>query len=106
MSVSANPALAVMLLIVAAELPLLLSVMVCAALAIFTVWLLNIRLEGTSEMVGNWPVPVKLTVCGLLGALSVMVRLAVCVPPAEGVKVTLTVQFAPAAKLSGHVVVV
>jgi hypothetical protein len=38
---------------------------------------------------GPVPVPVNLTVCGLLDALPVAVSVAVRVPPAEGVNVTL-----------------
>jgi hypothetical protein len=38
------------------------------------------------------PVPVKVTDCGLLGALSVILIEAVRLPEAEGVKVTLIVQ--------------
>ena len=43
------------------------------------------------------PVPVRLTVWGLAGALSAIVTEAVRLPLAEGVKVTLIVQVAPAA---------
>ena len=42
------------------------------------------------------PVPVRLTVCGLPVALSVIVTAAVRAPLAAGVNVTLIVQFAPA----------
>jgi hypothetical protein len=41
---------------------------------------------------GGIPVPVKLTVCGLLGAMSVKFSEALRLPPADGVNVTLTVQ--------------
>jgi hypothetical protein len=44
------------------------------------------------ETVEAAPVPVKLTVCGLVLALSVRVSVPVRVPDAEGVKVTLIVQ--------------
>lgn len=40
--------------------------------------------------------PVRLTVCGLPGASSVIVTAAVRVPGALGAKVTLIVQLAPA----------
>ena len=46
---------------------------------------------------GAVPVPERLTVWGLLAALSVMVREATRPPLAAGVKVTLMVQLAPAA---------
>ena len=42
------------------------------------------------------PVPLRLTVCGLPVALSVLVRVPVRFPVAVGVKVTLIVQLAPA----------
>ena len=42
------------------------------------------------------PLPVRLTVCGLLVALSVTVSVPVNVPVAVGLKVTEIVQFFPA----------
>jgi len=56
-------------------------------------------------MVKSSPVPVRFTVCGLPAALSAIVIVPVQVPPAEGVKVTVTVQFAPAATLAPQVLV-
>jgi hypothetical protein len=50
-------------------------------------------------------VPVRLTDCGLPEALSVIVKLAVRLPAAVGVNVTLMVQFAPAATLEPQVLV-
>ena len=49
-------------------------------------------------------VPLRLTLCGLPAALSVTAKLAVLVPPAVGLKLTLTAQLAPAARLGPHVV--
>lgn len=43
------------------------------------------------------PLPVRLTVCGLLKALSVKISAPVTAPVAVGVKVTLTEQVPPAA---------
>ena len=43
------------------------------------------------------PEPLRVTVCGLPGALSVMVNVPGWLPVAVGVKVTLIVQFPPAA---------
>ena len=51
------------------------------------------------------PVPLRLTVLGLLGALLVIVTAPVRVPVAVGVKVTLIVQSAPAASVVPQVVV-
>ncbi len=45
------------------------------------------------------PVPVRVTVCGLVESPSVMTRLAVSTAATEGVKTTLIVQEAPAAML-------
>jgi hypothetical protein len=50
------------------------------------------RVEGKTETVGTTAVPVKVTVCGLLLALSVMFTVPVRVPDAWGVNVTLIVQ--------------
>jgi hypothetical protein len=45
------------------------------------------------------PVPDKLTVCGLPGALSVMLTAPLRLPPAVGLNVTLIAHLAPAPKL-------
>ena len=76
-----------------------------------TTWLLKLRLLGVRLTAGAGalaPLPLSATVCGLPLALSVMLTLALRVPVAEGVKVTLMVQEAPAATvlgLMGHVLV-
>lgn len=44
-----------------------------------------------------------MTVCGLLPALSVSLRLAVCVPVLVGAKVTLRTQLAPGFSVAGAV---
>ena len=51
------------------------------------------------------PIPVKIITCGLPEALSVMVTEALRLPLDVGSKVTLIVQFAPAATLAPHVLV-
>ena len=51
------------------------------------------------------PVPDSATVCGLLGSLSVTLRVAVAAPVTVGVKVTLMPQFAPTASVAPQVVV-
>ena len=63
----------------------------------------KLTLAGTVKVVA--PVPVRLIVCGLPAALSVIAREAVREPVAEGVKVTLIVQLAPAATLVPQVFV-
>src|SRR5947208_2305740 len=50
---------------------------------------------------GLVPFPVRLTVCGLPPALSVMVKVPVRAPATVGVNVTLIMQFAPAASVVG-----
>jgi hypothetical protein len=55
----------------------------------------NVRLVGETEALE--PVPVKVTVCGLSLALSVMVTVPLAEPAAVGVKVTLIVQAVPSA---------
>jgi hypothetical protein len=56
------------------------------------------KLSGDDKLTsGCVPVPLKLTVCGLLGALSVNERLPDAVPPAVGVNVIATVQVPDAA---------
>jgi hypothetical protein len=72
-------------------LPVLVSVTVCEGLVVPT---------GSEGKVGGAdkltvvpvPVPLKLTVCGLFAALSLIESVAVRLPVAEGVNVTLTVQ--------------
>ena len=51
------------------------------------------------------PVPVRLAVCGLFLALSVMVRVPFRVPVAVGLKATLIVHLAPGATLVPQVLV-
>ena len=55
------------------------------------------RLVGDKLTIAAIPVPVRLIVCGLPDALSVMLTLPVRVPVAVGVKVTLMLQLPPAA---------
>src|SRR6267154_4670452 len=50
-----------------------------------------------------FPIPVKLTTCGLFASTSVLLMLPGRVPLAIGVNVTLTVQLPPAAKLTPQV---
>jgi hypothetical protein len=50
------------------------------------------KLRDFAERLTAVPVPLRLTVCGLLAALSLMESVAVRLPAAEGLKVTLTAQ--------------
>jgi hypothetical protein len=98
------PAIAVLMMFTV-TVPLFVSVMACAALAVVTSWPAKFRLVGASVTAGAVPVPVSATLCGLPRALSVMVTDALRFPVALGLKVTLIMQFAPAATLAPHVLV-
>jgi hypothetical protein len=85
-----------LLVMVKGALPVLFRVRVWVPLVDPTAWLLKERFEALRATTGPLPVPVRLTVCGLPGALSVIVTEAVRLPGAVGVKVTLIVQLPPA----------
>jgi hypothetical protein len=76
------------------ELPLFFSVNVLAALVPPTAVLAKLALAGVN-VACTVPVPVSETVCGLVGALSVIVTAPVRVPSCVGVKVTLNLHLAP-----------
>src|SRR5215510_1457004 len=89
-----------MLVMVRAASPLLVSVTVCTALGVLTSRCPKLKLVGlrlTSGADEGVPEPLKATDCGLPGALSVIATLALRLPLAVGVKVTLMKQEAPAA---------
>ncbi len=86
-------------------LPLFVSVTFCAPLVVPTSWLLKATLVGERLTAGPIPVPVKVTLCGLPLALSLMLTAAVRVPVAAGVNVTLMVQLPLAATLDPQVFV-
>jgi hypothetical protein len=83
--------------IVSEELPVLVSVTVWALLLIPTISGGKVSKEEDRLTWAPIPVPLKVTTCGLPPASSVTVSVPVHVPLARGVKVTLNVQFAPAA---------
>ena len=68
-----------------------------AALFVPTLMLPKLTLVGENATVEVVPVPVSVTLCGLLAALSVTTTVPEFVPVAVGVKVTLIVHFAPEA---------
>ena len=68
-------------------------------------WLPKVRLVAVRLTAGPLPVPVRLTVCGLPVALSVMITAAVRIPGAEGENLTLIVQLPPAATELAQVLV-
>jgi hypothetical protein len=92
-----------MLLIVSGAVPVLVSVAVRAALVVPTFWLPKLSEVGLSVTLGAdvTPVPVSGTLCGLPPALSLMLRVAERAPFADGVKVTLMMQLAVAARVLG-----
>jgi hypothetical protein len=83
--------------------PTFVTVMFCGWLAVPLVKVPKFRLEG--EKLITVPVPVRATVCGLLGALSVTVSVPVRVPALLGTNTTLMVQVPAAGKLVGQLLV-
>jgi len=87
--------------------PELVSLTGCDALVEPTVSAAKVRLAGEIDAPGAEaaPDPVSETVCGLVGALSEIVRVPVRVPPAVGENVTLMLQLALAPRLEGQLFV-
>src|SRR5712692_4744723 len=77
----------------------------CAGLVVPTSWLAKVKLVADKVASGPEvsPTPFRETECGLPTVLSVIVIEALRGPNWPGVKVTLMVQFAPAARLEPHV---
>jgi hypothetical protein len=78
--------------IVSAPVPVLLRVTCWAELGVPTFWFPKLKLGCEKLTMGARPVPLRVTVCGLLTALSVRVRAPVRPPLAVGAKLTLIVQ--------------
>src|SRR2546427_1397287 len=97
-----SPLGATMVRMVNVALPVLVSVTVCGALIVPSGWLANVRLTGDRFTAGpvSMALPVRLIFCGLSAALSAMVIVPVRRPGIVGVKATLMVQLAPAARRS------
>src|SRR5258706_295368 len=89
--------LVAMLMIFSAAVPVLVRVTVCAALVVSTLWEANVKLVVERLTIGIVPVPERVTVCGLLLALSETVIAPDRSPVVVGVNVMLIVQFPPAA---------
>ena len=92
-----------MLLMLRAVEPPLLSVTDCGELVEPMIVAVNVRLAGVTLALGRLPVPDSSTVCGLFAAESTNVRMAVRGPAAEGVNKMVTVQLAETARLVPHV---
>src|SRR2546427_30905 len=86
-----------MLVMLRVAVPLLVRVTVCAGLVVLRRWSPKARLVGAKVTAGAMPIPASDTDCGLPGASSVMVTVAVRAPVAAGVKLMLIVQLAPGA---------
>jgi hypothetical protein len=99
---TANPALAAMPAKFNATVCLFVKVTVLAVLVPPTATVPKLKLLVES-VTGALPVPVRLTVCGLVIALSANVRTPEAGPRAAGMNVTPTWQLAPAATLAPHV---
>src|SRR5262249_52295923 len=80
-----------MLAIVSAPGPLFVTVTLCAALVVFTVWLAYVNVPGAT-VTCDAAVPFSVTICGVPLPLSVILTFAVRAPAASGENVTLTVQ--------------
>ena len=82
----------------------LVTVTVLVRLNVFTAWAPKAKFTA-DKYTGGSPVPRRANVCGLLAALSLIVRLLLAAPLAVGVKVTVIVHLAPAATLLPQVFV-
>src|SRR2546428_36708 len=85
-----------MLVMLRVAVPLLVRVTVCAGLVVLRRWSPKARLVGAKVTAGAMPIPASDTDCGLPGASSVMVTVAVRAPVAAGWKPVLIGQLAPA----------
>ena len=79
-----------MLEMVTAEVPEFFSVVVNGGLVVETTWVPNTRVLGV--IVKLVPMPLRFTICGLVGSVSVMVRVPVLTPVSDGVNVMLMAQ--------------
>src|SRR5438128_2702193 len=86
-----------MLVMLRVAVPLLVRVTVCTGLVVLRRWSPKARLVGAKVTAGTIPVPASDTDCGLPGASSVMVTVAVRALGAPGLKVMLMAQPADAA---------
>src|SRR5438445_201212 len=75
-----------MLVMLRVAVPLLVRVTVCGGLVVLRRWAQKARLVGAKVAAGAMPMPASDTDCGLPGASSVMVTVAVRAPAAAGVE--------------------
>src|SRR5207245_304365 len=95
-----------MLVMLRVAVPLLVRVTVCAGLVVLRCWSPKARLVGAKVTAGAMPIPASDTDCGLPGASSVMVTVAVRALAAVGVKDRKSVELAPATTVAPFVLVV
>ena len=103
LTVKALEPLTVMVVMTVLAVPVLETVRLCV-LVLPAAMLLKARVEATCRvpMGAGAPVPLRVTDCGLAGALSAKVMAPLRLPVAVGAKLTATVQLAPAARLAGQ----
>ena len=94
-----------MLAIESGAAPVLVRVEERTVLVVPTSTLPKARLDGTRLTIEAVPVPVRLMLCGLPGALSVIVTVPPRLPVVVGAKVTLILQVVPIATVEPQVVV-
>jgi hypothetical protein len=84
--------------------PVLVMVNVCAVLVVVTNWAGKLKVVALGLKTGGpamMPVPVSITVCGLPGALDVMVMVPDAAPTAPGAKIRLSTQMPIAGMRTG-----
>lgn len=79
--VTLDPVMEIRLMVTVAV-PTFVSVRFCGALDVFNFWVPKFRLDGV--MLITVPVPMRIRVCGLFPASSVMVTAPLCVPDPVG----------------------
>src|SRR3989442_1299544 len=84
-----------MLVMLRVAVPLLVRVTVCAGLVVLRRWSPKARLVGAKVTAGAMPIPTSDTNCGLPGASSVMVTVAVRAPVAAGSELMMFVLLSP-----------
>jgi len=87
----------VTLLMIKGTVLVLVTLTVCGALVVFTAWVPNAIEAGDTVTVGRVVVPVNATVPEIAGAATLTRSVAVLVALLFGLKVTFTMQLAPAA---------
>src|ERR1700758_5272172 len=93
-----------MLLMMSGAVPVLDTVTCCVGLVVRIGWLPNASALVESESTGATPVPVSVTICGLVGSEFLIVSVPVSTPVAVGPNLTLIRQLRPGARLPPQLV--